>query len=70
MLRSLARFAPASGAFVTFLTGAATAAGIVPVILSSWPDWLQVVFIVLSGLLFIPVGALLGIALRNRMTKG
>jgi MFS family permease len=56
------RFSLASAAFVAFLTGAATAAGIVPVILSSWPDWLQVVFIVLSGLLFIPVGALLGVA--------
>jgi hypothetical protein len=52
---------------VAFLTGASTAAGIVPVILTSWPDWLKVVFIVVSGLLWTPVGGLLGIALRNRM---
>jgi hypothetical protein len=67
VLRSLARFAPASAAFAVFLTGAATAAGIVPIILSTWPDWLQVVFIVVSGLLWTPVGGLLGIVLRDRM---
>ena len=67
VLQPFARFAPVSASFVAFLTGASFGASIVPVILSTWPDRLKVSFIVVSGLLFVPAGGLLGIALRNRV---
>ena len=55
-----------SAAVVGFITGASMAAGIVPVILTSWPDWGQVTFIVVTGLLFVPAGVFLGDVLRRR----
>jgi hypothetical protein len=63
MLKALITF---SAACVAFITGASMAAGIVPIILTSWTLRQQEIFIVISGLLFVPAGVFLGDVLRRR----
>ena len=56
-----------SAAFLAFLGGAATAAGVVPVVLYSASQDLIAVLIVLCGLAVTPFGGLVGLYLRNRL---
>ena len=63
----IASTAPWSAAILAFLVGAATAAGVVPVVLYNASDDLKAFLVVILGLLTVPAGVALGIGLRNRV---
>jgi hypothetical protein len=61
--------APWSAAILAFLTGAVTAAGVIPVVLYNASDDLTAFLVVVLGLLTVPAGALLGIGLKKRFAS-
>lgn len=63
----LAATVPWSAAILAFLVGAATAAGVIPVVLYRASDDLTAFLVVLLGLLTVPAGATLGIGLKRRL---
>jgi hypothetical protein len=65
MRNFMASAAPWSAAILAFLAGAATAAGVVPVVLYNASEGLTAFLVVISGLLTVPAGVALGIGLRN-----
>jgi hypothetical protein len=58
---------PWSAAFLGFLGGAATAAGVVPVVLYSASQDLTAFLVVLCGLIVTPFGGSFGVYLKNRL---
>jgi hypothetical protein len=66
---ALAAPSPWVGALLAFLTTAGLAAGVVPAILYDVPQVWQAIIIAACGLVTVPVGALLGVALRDWLVK-
>jgi hypothetical protein len=63
----LASTAPWSAAILAFLVGAATAAGVIPVVLYNASKDLTAVLVVLLGLATVPAGTALGFGLKNKL---
>lgn len=68
MRNFVASTAPWSAAILAFFVGAATAAGVVPVVLYKASEDFTAFLVVMSGLLTVPAGAGLGIGLKNRLS--
>jgi hypothetical protein len=66
---SMSRFihstAPWSAALLAFLGGAATAAGVIPVVFYNASEDFTALAVIVCGVLVTPFGALLGFGLRN-----
>jgi hypothetical protein len=62
----ISAFAPWSAALLAFLTGAATAAAVVPVVFYNASSDFTALLVVICGLLTVPFGGLLGIGLKRR----
>jgi hypothetical protein len=67
MRRFIWMTAPWSAAFLAFLTGAVTAAGVVPVVFYKASDAFTAVLVVICGVLTMPFGGLLGAGLKDRV---
>ena len=57
--------APWAAAFLGFLVGAATAAGVIPVVFYNASEDFTALAVVLCGLIVTPFGGLLGVALKK-----